>query len=271
MEDLNKQQLILLALLVSFVTSIATGIATVSLVDQAPPKVTRVINRVVERTVEQVVPETVVVETETGPQVVKEETIIVREDELITETVGKLLGSMVRVERRDGRGEETGVGFLFGDDDYIVTASSYIENREDYQIQFLGDSNDPLPVEVVVNNEVDGIAILKMEDDVPESSISLTPSLTEAQLGMSVIALNPRAGDQVSMGIVSRLETQQVAGEEGEETRIRGIITNIGVTDLASGMPLTNLFGEVIGFLIDDTTAIFIPIDTLLSTLENIE
>ena len=36
MEHLNKQQLILLTLLISFVTSIATGIVTVSLMDQAP-------------------------------------------------------------------------------------------------------------------------------------------------------------------------------------------------------------------------------------------
>ena len=49
MNDLSKQQLILLALLVSFVTSLATGIFTVSLMSQAPQEVVQTINNVVER------------------------------------------------------------------------------------------------------------------------------------------------------------------------------------------------------------------------------
>src|SRR3989344_2658871 len=63
LEQLTKTQLILLALLVSFVTSIATGIVTVTLVDQAPADITRTMNTVVEKTVERVVPgETKIVE-----------------------------------------------------------------------------------------------------------------------------------------------------------------------------------------------------------------
>src|SRR4051812_13998627 len=58
MEDLTKQQVVLLTLLVSFVTSMATGIITVSLMDQAPAGVTQIINRVVEHTIERVASET---------------------------------------------------------------------------------------------------------------------------------------------------------------------------------------------------------------------
>ena len=66
MDQLSKQQLILLALLVSFVTSLATGIVTVSLMDQAPRGVIQTINRVVERTIEQVSPQ----EAATGKAVI---------------------------------------------------------------------------------------------------------------------------------------------------------------------------------------------------------
>jgi hypothetical protein len=61
LNDLNKSQLILLAILLSFVTSIATGITTVTLMQQAPASITVPINRVVKETVEKIVP------AESGP------------------------------------------------------------------------------------------------------------------------------------------------------------------------------------------------------------
>jgi len=55
-KDLNKSQLVLLTLLVSFVVSIATGITTVALMDQNQVKtVPQTINRVIQRTIERVV------------------------------------------------------------------------------------------------------------------------------------------------------------------------------------------------------------------------
>src|ERR1700693_2855924 len=61
-KDLNKPQLILLAVLLSFVTSIATGITTVTLMQQAPPSFTAPVTRIVRETVEKIVP------AESGPK-----------------------------------------------------------------------------------------------------------------------------------------------------------------------------------------------------------
>lgn len=55
-KDLNKSQLILLAILLSFITSIATGITTVTLLEKAPPSVTVPINKIVRQTVDKVAP-----------------------------------------------------------------------------------------------------------------------------------------------------------------------------------------------------------------------
>lgn len=55
-KDLNKPQLILLAVLLSFVTSIATGITTVTLMQQAPESVTVPVTRIIRETVEKIVP-----------------------------------------------------------------------------------------------------------------------------------------------------------------------------------------------------------------------
>ncbi|MDE2399904.1 MAG: hypothetical protein KGL67_02755 [Patescibacteria group bacterium] len=56
LKELNKSQLILLAVLLSFVTSIATGITTVTLMQQAPSSVTVPITRIVRETVGQIAP-----------------------------------------------------------------------------------------------------------------------------------------------------------------------------------------------------------------------
>lgn len=53
-KDLNKQQLILLTLLICFVVSIATGIVTVSLMQKVPQVVPQTINRIIERTIQNV-------------------------------------------------------------------------------------------------------------------------------------------------------------------------------------------------------------------------
>src|SRR3989344_6630264 len=55
-KDLNKSQLILLAVLLSFVTSIATGITTVTLMQQAPASVIVPVTRIIRETVEKIVP-----------------------------------------------------------------------------------------------------------------------------------------------------------------------------------------------------------------------
>lgn len=59
-QELNKKQLILLTLLITFVVSIATGIITVTLMQQMPKSTTQTINNVIQRTIEKVttVPET---------------------------------------------------------------------------------------------------------------------------------------------------------------------------------------------------------------------
>ncbi len=53
-KELDKKQLILLVLLITFVVSIATGIVTVSLMKQMPASVPQAINNVIERTIEKV-------------------------------------------------------------------------------------------------------------------------------------------------------------------------------------------------------------------------
>lgn len=79
-KDLNKFQLILLAVLLSFVTSIATGITTVTLMEQAPSSITIPINRVVKQTVEKIQQ----VEGKTTVQ-----TVVIKEEDLVVDAIKK--------------------------------------------------------------------------------------------------------------------------------------------------------------------------------------
>src|SRR3989338_8958132 len=96
LEKLTKHQILLLALLVSFVTSIATGIVTVSLMDQAPEGVTRIINQIVERTVETVAP------TQGAAVATTETTVVVKQDELVPQSIAAVQKSIVRIVARGG-------------------------------------------------------------------------------------------------------------------------------------------------------------------------
>ena len=82
-KELNKTQLILLTLLITFVVSIATGIITVSLMQQAPKSVPQTINSVIQRTIEKVT--TVPVETiPTTPTDGKESTLFGDGDAIVS-------------------------------------------------------------------------------------------------------------------------------------------------------------------------------------------
>ena len=140
LEKLNKTQIILLVLFVSFVTSIATGIVTVTLMDQAPPAVTQTINRVVERTVEKVVPA-----KSQGASTVK--TVIVKEESLVADLVEKNTNNVVEIftAKNMVSNEDTDIeleiggpvalGFVISSDGMIVADSGLISNKGKYIIQ----------------------------------------------------------------------------------------------------------------------------------------
>ena len=94
-EQLSKSQVVLLTLLVTFVTSIATGIVTVSLMEKAPPAIAQTVNRVVEHTIERIVPTT---QTASAGQT---KTMLIKESDLMTQSVADFSPSVVRLYSSD--------------------------------------------------------------------------------------------------------------------------------------------------------------------------
>src|ERR1700689_4033409 len=103
MEKLNKSQIVLLGILVSFVTSIATGIVTVSLMQQAPPSVAETVNRVIEQTIETVASSTSQAQP-AASVVTQQKTVVVDDSNLIAQAVKQVSPSVVRIYATDPNG-----------------------------------------------------------------------------------------------------------------------------------------------------------------------
>ncbi|MEK7531031.1 MAG: hypothetical protein AAB573_04135 [Patescibacteria group bacterium] len=227
-EELNRTQIVLLVILVSFVTSIATGIVTVSLLAQAPPAVTQTVNHVIQRTVESVVP------AEGGTtQTIKETTVVVKEEDLVTETIASTFARVASVHESTATSSPVvalGVlvqGGLLITDSAVVGDAHLIDFGATSTIYMV--SGRYSDIGVVVLSGSGGTAFRVADTD-------------KAKLGQSVIALPSASGTRVGIGSL----TSRYKLVTHEDTPVRAIETTVTGT-LAPGAPLVNVFGEVLG------------------------
>lgn len=224
LEQLDKSQIVLLTMLVSFVTSIATGIVTVSLIEEAPTDVTRVVQRVVERTVEQVAP----AETQQATVITTEKTIIVKEADLIAAAIADNKPRIVSVVDVD-TGGFVSLGVFVDGDNTLAMDSSTLAEGVSYGIDVGGETF--VPAAVSYEGGARGIALLTVQEDTGVAPI--TPSEVSLQLGQTLVAFV--GGGSITQGIATAL------GEGGYiGTSIRGV-------EIAPGAPLINVDGEVVG------------------------
>lgn len=237
-EELSTTQIILLALLVSFVTSIATGIVTVSLLAQAPPVVTNTVNQIVERTVETVLPA-----DDTKPATtIKETTVVVKEEDLITKSISDSFGKTARIfsgvatsSTVVGLGAVTNVGILV---DSSVVDSEHLVSIGGLSEVFTVDAEYP---------EI-GIAVLKPKsNDTVIKGAFIIGNTDSMKLGQTAIALLSVTSERVQIGAVSSKSLlAKVTKKDKAEATVRAIDTNI-TGSLVPGTPLVNIFGDVIG------------------------
>ncbi len=246
MEDLTKNQLVLLTLLISFVTSIATGIITFSLLQEAPPFVTQTINRVVEKTIETVVSEN----KDNTISEVREVTIVVKEEDRIIDAISKNTNSSVKIQ--DVSGLVYGVGTIISPSGLIVSSTRDIFNengrykatmsdKTEIGLRHLGQSSDKTAVFFKVVTE----------KDVAFNGVSVDLSSTEVKLGQSVITLEGESHSTVSIGRVSAF----LYSDPADTTTKYGLETDIIHKYLVVGSPLFNLSGELVGIRSSRVTA----------------
>ena len=243
MEDLNKNQIILLSVLISFVTSIATGIMTTSLLMEAPVEVTNTINRVVEKTIETVVPEQVV--TNIKPQREKEiQTVVVSEEDRVIGTIDKNSKSIVRIYAVNN---ELGVkvfyslGVVLTKDGIILTDKKQVSEAMDY-VALMYDGSE-IPLVYLSGFKTNGgyfVAKLKEGDVLYPASISSSIP----KLGQSVVSIGGDSVNAVSVGRISLINTKEI----GTTTKyISSIETDIIPRDEVYGSPILSLSGDLMG------------------------
>lgn len=228
MEDLNKQQIVLLTLLVSFVTSLATGIITVSLMDQAPQGFTNTVSRVVERTV-QVVSQPTATSTVTAT--------VVDTTPTLAQIVEKVGTAVIRI-REKSTGEITGLGFFLNSDGFFVTDKSVFKlpnsDGSIHQFEAVLSNGAVLPVQIVQAEVLGDIAYGVALSDKKVSAVTWASDKTSIKIGDSAYALSDKT---LENGIIKKVGT----GATDPFT------TTITSTSLLAGTPLFLSSGEVIG------------------------
>lgn len=268
MEDLNAQQLILLALFVSFVTSIATGIFTVSLLEQAPAMFTQTINRVVERTIETVV--------EGKTEVITTLTEVPTEDR-ITTAIKEASPALVRVVahqsvsafstttprsplallvRAVSPGTLEGVGFVVDAKEGIIVTESMF--AEEFPTQLSIVLKDGTERKVVKANAYNGIALLSVDDptDLTAGLFAKAPLV----LGQTVIVLGYDGNIKTTdIGFVSGYRPQTASSTEIIHTNIEAHADMIGGPLLTSG-------GEIVGLIAGEAN--IVPAQRIIEALQ---
>lgn len=148
--ELNKKQLILLTLLITFVVSIATGIVTVSLMKQMPTSVPQTINNIIQRTIEKV--STPTPEVSNIPKDIKNESVslvgggealipiysIVEANTIPTTPTTQITPTIPTTEVDTTKTNETpkelGQGIIISDIGLILVDSNILTDKEKYRV-----------------------------------------------------------------------------------------------------------------------------------------
>lgn len=224
LEQLTKHQILLLTLLVSFVTSIATGIVTVSLMDQAPEGVTRVINQVVERTVETVVP------ASQGAAVATEKTVVVKQDELVPQSIATVQQSVIRIVR-EGESEVVARGIIVDASGRAVTDRAAVLGADTRNLEAILHTGERVPLEFDRSGSGNllFVTVGTTTGFVPATLVDAT----KLTLGQTVLRVGGAMADTVGEGVIASLGT---AG-----------VVEASVASSMPGSVLLTIFGEVVG------------------------
>jgi S1-C subfamily serine protease len=244
-KELNKSQLIMLALLLIFVTSIATGIVTVTLMQQAPSSVTVPINRVVRQTVEKIVP---------GEIKNTVQTVIIKEEDLVVDAILKNQTTLFSVSREilndEGKIVEVNAGkaTVVSSDGVVAIDSSLVSG--DSSVVYLENNSGKFKADFVSTNK-SGFSLFKIGKSLDEKNkVAFTVpnfgDLIKMKIGQKIIVL----GNSVSSFMYDGLA----------DLKLSNIKAN-------AGAPVLNLEGELLGISLSGSNS-FVSVGIITEALK---
>ena len=245
-KDLNKSQLILLAVLLSFVTSIATGITTVTLMQQAPASFSVPVNRIVRQTIEKI-------EQVEGKTITQ--TVVVKEEDLVVDAIAKNQSAIFTITKEildtEGKTIEVGAGrgFAISTDGVVVVDGNLVPDSGVYYVK---NESGKFKADFISTDKA-GFSFLKIGAplDPKNKLVFAVPTfgdLEKMKIGQKVLVL----GSTISSFIF----------EGNKDIRI-------SVTKSNAGAPVLNLDGEALGMAISGENASFVPISTIIDALKS--
>ncbi|MDB5239280.1 MAG: hypothetical protein JWO00_615 [Candidatus Parcubacteria bacterium] len=225
MESLTKHQLILVALLVSFVTSLATGIVTVALMDQAPAGVSRTITQVIQRTVAD------------AAGASSTASVAISVNDQVADATSVVAGSLVRLRSGDA-GPVSGLGLIVSPSGVIMADKSLVEGLSS-------------PQAIYPDGKASPISLVRFQADGDAAFLAPTKPLTRpakavtfgdsARLGGTILSLSGTSTYTLSQGIVTQIDASGATSSPVIRTTI------ILGSNTVPGAPLFDAAGSVVG------------------------
>jgi len=258
MDHLSKQQLILLALLVSFVTSLATGIFTVSLMSQAPQGVVQTINQVIEKTIQVA-----------GSPSANFGTVAIKFDDQIANAVSSVSSSIIPLAQKFSPNTTIGLGLTVTKNGTLMTDASLLLKIGDEVLGTMPDGTQ-IMFAVISRQPQNGVIFLRPETSNPAlfSFLPITFS-SDVKLGQTILSLSMNPVQTVSQGIVTLSIIPATSTPVSALSATIG--TNIEKSKVIPGSPLFDPSGEVVGMYISlgssTGDAQFYPVTILKATV----
>lgn len=237
-KDLNKSQMLLLAVLLSFITSIATGITTVTLMQQAPVSFVTPINRIIKQTVETITPGNTTVQT-----------VVVKEEDLVVDAIAKNKPSVFSITRNieDSNGVNVegnfGVGFVVHSTGIIAADASFVFASDNYFVK-----NDLGKFKASFLFADKGVSYLKIGERVDEGApvttftVPVASDMETVKIGQKILVL----GNSISSFIFDGAQDIKLT-----------------VTKSISGAIVLDLDGNALGIALYGEGASYLSIKTI--------